>query len=66
MWFTLLNIVDVPLLSPATIVERIGGTRVALLSESRSSRLSRSYVTSHLQHAPADSPFLLGSQPHLG
>ncbi len=31
MWFTLLNIVDVLLLSPATIVERIGGTRVALL-----------------------------------
>ena len=25
-----------------------------------------SCLTSHLQHAPADLPFLLGSQPHLG
>ena len=33
MWFTLLNIVGVPLLSPATIVERIGGTRVASLKQ---------------------------------
>lgn len=31
MWLTLLNIMDVPFLSPATIVKRIGGTRVTSL-----------------------------------
>ncbi len=48
-----------------TIIERIGGTRVASLTRVALITPSRSYLTSHLQHAPTDPPFLLGSQAHL-
>ena len=70
MWFTLLNIVDIPRLSPASIIQRIGGARAGLTVANR--RLDRSRAryrpcaSSHLQHAPADSPPLFGGQPHLG
>ena len=35
MWLTLLNIVNVPILSPASIAEYIGGTRGDLTRASR-------------------------------
>ncbi len=70
MWFTLLNIVDIPRLSPASIIQRIGDARAGLTVANRPLHRSRARyrpcATSHLQHAPADPPFLFGSQPHLG
>ncbi len=71
MWFTtLLNSIDIPRLSPASIIERSGDARAGLTPASRAPHWSRarchSCATSHLQHAPTDSPSLHGGQPHLG
>ncbi len=70
MWFTLLNIMDIPRLSPSSIIQHRGDARACLTAAShgphRPRARCRSCATSHLQHLPADSPPLFGGQPHLG
>jgi hypothetical protein len=70
MWRSLMNIVDNPRLSLASMVEPISDARTGLIPSSRAPRRPRGRCraceTSHLQHPPADSPSLLGGQPHLG